>query len=45
VRPSPALAAALQPKLPKGSRVLERLEHAVKFADLLAVKALGRIGG
>ena len=44
VNPSPALAAALQPKLPKGSRVLEKLEHAVKLADLLAVKALGRIG-
>ena len=44
VNPSPALAAALQPKLPQGSRVLEKLEHAVRFADLLAVRALGRIG-
>jgi hypothetical protein len=44
VEPAPALAAALQPKLPRGSRVLGKLEHAVRFADLLALKALGRIG-
>jgi hypothetical protein len=44
VGPAPVLAAALQPNLPRGSRVLEKLEHAVRFADLLAMKALERIG-
>jgi ADP-ribosylglycohydrolase len=42
VHPAPSLAAALGPKLPARVRVLKELAHAVKFADLVAERAVER---